>query len=213
MSAYTAVGTIRTYALLDGPLTFQSWKDAVKAGRTFATYGALADIRVEGKRPGENLALNGPATLQIEWSVASATIPISAVELVVGGETAATKTFDGLMGSADGVFSAKVTASTWIALRIRGHQKDKPEIITAHTSAVMVYVNGKRPMNLPDAATIIEQIEGATAYIKTIGTKAQDRQFKEALAALTAAHRALHNRLHEMGHYHKHTVVDDHHHD
>jgi hypothetical protein len=202
---------VRTYALLDGPLTFEAWKEAVKEGRTFATYGALADMRVEGKKPGGRIDLAGPATLQVEWSVASATIPITAVELVVGGETEEVKRLDPLLGSRDGSFSVKIENSSWIALRVRGHQKDKPEIITAHTSAVMVVVKGKRPMNAPDAVTILEQIEGATAYIKTIGTKAQGQQFKKALDALTSAHRALHNRLHEMGYYHMHTAVDDHH--
>ena len=211
MSADTAVGTVRTYALVDGPLTYTAWKDAIKAGRTFATYGALADLSVEGKRPGGRIDIHGPATLQVQWSVASVTIPITAVELVVGGETAETARFDSLLGSREGCFKVKAEGGTWIALRVRGRQKDKPEIITAHTSAVMVYADGKRPMNAPDAATILEQIEGATAYIKTLGTRAQDRQFKEALTALMSAHRALHNRLHEMGHYHQHTPVDDHH--
>jgi hypothetical protein len=156
--------------------------------------------------------LTGDATLKIDWSIASATIPITAVELVVNGETREVKRFDGLLDSHDGIFSTKMTGSGWIALRLRGHHRDKPEIIIAHTSAVMVKVNGKRPMSAPDAATILEQIEGVTAYVKTLGTKAQDKQFKEALTALTAAHRALHNRIHEMGYYHNHTVVDDHHH-
>jgi len=210
MSADTAVGTIRTYALIDGPLTYTAWKEAVKAGRTFATYGALADFRVEGKRLGETISLKTPGSLEIDWSVASATIPITAVELVVGGHTVDVKRLDHLLGSTEGSFSAKITDSTWIALRIRGHQPGKPEIITAHTSAVMAYVNDTRPMSAPDAATIIEQIEGTTAYIKTMGTMAEDRQYKKALAALTSAHRALHNRMHEMGYYHSHTVVDNH---
>jgi len=210
MSAETAVGTVRTYALVDGPLTYDAWKDAVKAGRTFATYGALVDFCVESKRAGETMAIKSPGNLQIDWSAASATIPITAIELVVGGHTVAVKRLDGLLGSTSGSFSAKIDQSTWIALRIRGHQPDKPEIITAHTSAVMVYLNNTRPMSAPDAATIIEQIEGATAYIKTIGTMAQERQFKKALAALTSAHRALHNRMHEMGYYHNHTAVDNH---
>jgi hypothetical protein len=212
MDAQTAVGTVRTYALVDGPLSFSAWKDAVRAGRTFATYGALIDFKVEGKLPGARIQLKGSGTLQVTWTVASATIPITAVELIVGGETAEIKSFDGFLGTREGSFSVKTDGSTWIALRVRGHHRDKPEIITAHSSAVMVIIDGKRPMSAPDAVTILEQIEGATAYIKTIGTKAQERQFKEALAALTSAHRALHNRMHEMGHYHKHTVLDDHHH-
>jgi len=210
MSAETAVGTIRTYALIDGVFTHETWKDAVRKGRTFATYGALVDMRVEGKCPGDKIEINKSATLQVEWSVASATIPITAVELVVGGETVGVKRFDNVLGTHDGYFSVSVDKSTWIAIRIRGHQPDKPEIITAHTSTVMISVDGKRPMDALDAVTIIEQIEGVTAYVKTLGTKAEDRLFKEVIANLTSAHRALHNRMHEMGHYHEHTIVDDH---
>jgi len=211
MSAETAVGTIRTYALIEDVFTYETWKDAVKKGRTFTTYGALVDMRIDGKCPGDKIEMKKDGgTLQIEWSVASATIPITAVELVVGGETVNVKRFDGALGTHDGHFSATVNESTWVAIRVRGHQPDKPEIITAHTSAVMIIVDGQRPLNSLDAVTIIEQIEGATAYVKTLGTKADDRRFKEVIANLTSAHRALHNRMHEMGHYHKHTALDHH---
>jgi len=210
MSAEAAVGTIRTYALIDDIFTYDSWKDAVRKGRTFATYGALIDMNVDGKRPGEKLDIKGSATLQVEWSVASATIPVTAVELVVGGETSGVKRFENVLGTHKGHFSVTVDKSTWIAIRIRGHQPDKPEIITAHTSAVMVIVDEKHPLNALDAITIIEQIEGVTAYVKTLGTKAKDRQFKEVIANLTSAHRAIHNRMHELGHYHKHTIIDNH---
>jgi len=210
MSAETAVGTIRTYALIDEVFTFDAWKSAVRKGRTFATYGALIEMKVDGKYPGDRIDIKDGASFDVQWSVASATIPITAVELVVGGETADVKRFDGVLGTFDGYFNVNVSESTWIAIRIRGHQPDKPEIITAHTSAVMIYVDGKRPMNSLDAVTIIEQIEGVTAYIKTLGTKAADNQFKEILATLTSAHRALHNRMHEMGYYHNHSITDDH---
>ena len=213
MSASTAVGTIRTYAKVDGLFTFDAWRDALRAGRTFATYGALVDFCVDGKLPGESINLNGKATLQIDWKVASATIPITAIELVVGGDTWDVKRFDNILGNRDGSFSINVDKSTWVALRVRGHHPEKPEIIIAHTSAVMVIVDGKRPMKESDAMSILEQIEGSTVYIKTLGTRAQEVSFKKALDALTSAHRALHNRMHEMGYYHNHNVVDDHHKD
>ena len=213
MSAATAVGTVRTYAKVDGLFSLDTWKEAVKKGRTFVSYGALADICVEGKYPGGQIDINGEATLQVDWSVASATIPISAVEIVVGGETQGSKSFSGMLGSSQGSFTVKVSESTWIALRVRGQQVNKPEIIIAHTSAVMVTVRGKSPLSAPDAVAILEQIEGVTAYVKTIGTRANEKKFKQILMALTSAHRALHNRLHEQGFYHKHTIADEHHHE
>jgi hypothetical protein len=71
-------------------------------------------------------------------------------------------------------------------------------------------VAGKPIFSAPDAATILDQIEGATAYLKIMGTKAQETSFKLALAALEGAHRALHNRMHAYGHFHSHTPEDMH---
>ena len=212
MSADTAVGTVRTYAKIntEEPFSYQAWKNAVKAGHTFATYGALIDMNAEGKEMGGKIELKNGAELNIEWNVASVTIPVTAVELVVSGETADTVRFDGLTGSRSGYFRVKIDASSWIALRVRGHHANKPEIITAHTSAVMIYVNGKPPMNAADAVTILEQIEGVTAYVKTLGTKAREKQYKQIMITLSSAHRSLHNRLHQSNHYHSHTPEDHH---
>lgn len=61
-----------------------------------------------------------------------------------------------------------------------------------------------------DALTILDQVEGAMAYLDTIGTRAEDEIFKRMKMVLTSAHRTLHNRMHEMGYYHQHTPVNDH---
>jgi len=210
MSADTAVGAMRTYAKIDGPFTYQAWKDAVAAGRTFVTSSALVDMRVEGHSVGEALRLAGGATLNILWDIASATVPITNLELVINGETIDGARFDGLLGERSGCFTVPVNQSAWIALRVRGCMAGRPELITAHTSAVFVVVDGKPLMNGPDAATILDQIEGATAYVKTLATKAQESQFKLALSALAGARRALHNRMHAAGHFHRHSPEDMH---
>ncbi|MBL8209027.1 MAG: hypothetical protein JNM09_32815, partial [Blastocatellia bacterium] len=63
-----------------------------------------------------------------------------------------------------------------------------------------------------DAVTMLDQIEGALAYIDTIGTRADDASYKRMRMTLTAAHRKLHNELHRRGHHHHHTHSHDHHH-
>ncbi len=45
-----------------------------------------------------------------------------------------------------------------------GHYHDKPEIIAAHSSPVMVDVASSAFHSAADALTILEQIEGALAY-------------------------------------------------
>jgi len=58
--------------------------------------------------------------------------------------------------------------------------------------------------------TILEQIEGALAYLDTVGTRAQTQAYRRMRLVLTSAHRALHNRMHRTGRYHEHTPKDDH---
>jgi hypothetical protein len=49
---------------------------------------------------------------------------------------------------------------------------------------------------------ILEQIEGALAYLDTVGTRAEDRAYKRMRLVLEASHRELHNRMHQAGHFH-----------
>jgi hypothetical protein len=57
---------------------------------------------------------------------------------------------------------------------------------------------------------MLDQIEGALAYLDTVGTRAEDEVYKRLRLKLTAAHRNLHNELHRSGRYHEHTPVTEH---
>jgi hypothetical protein len=74
----------------------------------------------------------------------------------------------------------------------------------------MVDVEGSPLFAAADAVTILEQIEGALAYLDTVGTRASDAAYKRMRLVLTSAHRSLHNWMHHMGSYHDHTPVMDH---
>lgn len=213
MSAERAVGEVRTYANIENDIfTYEKWMEAVKKGRTFVTCGGLVDFHVNGARSGGtiDLAKTG-GTLDIEWEAASLEIPLTKVELIVTGETKEVKSIDSILGSIKGSFSLKMNESGWVAIRVRGKQTEKREIIIVHSSAVMIYLEGKKCFNHPDALTILDQIEGAMAYVRTIGTRAEEIKFKKMMMTLTSAHRSLHNRMHQNRIYHNHTVVEDHH--
>ena len=216
MQATTAVGTIRTYARLDPSkaFTYEAWKDAIRAGRTFATYGPLLDFSVEGQEPGSRIKMDGTGgTVGVHWRVATVTVPLSKVELVVNGEIRESQSVRPDL--AEGHWSVKLDRSSWLALLVRGHYHDKPEIVAAHSSPVMVELAGSPFFAAADAASILEQVEGVLAYLDTVGIRAEDRARKRMRLLLTSAHRSLHNRLHQRGRYHQHTAVDDHpeHHD
>ncbi len=211
MSASTAVGTVRTYAKTDARrrFTFDAWKDAVRSGRTFVTYGPLIEFAVDGKAPGSRMKMNRTGgTVDVTWSVASCTIPMSRVELIVNGEVRESQK---VRNDKDkGHFRLKLDRSSWVALLVRGHYRDKPEVIAAHSSPVMIDVKGTEFFAAADALTILEQIEGSLAYLDTIGTRAETARYKRMRMVLTSAHRQLHNRMHRSGHYHEHTVAADH---
>ena len=78
-------------------------------------------------------------------------------------------------------------------------------IIAAHSSPVMIPVEGTEFFAAADAVTILDQIEGALAYIDTIGTRAENEAYKRMRMKLTSAYRKLHNQLHQKGHYHEHS--------
>lgn len=211
MAATTAVGTVRTYARIPKgrEFTYDAWMDAVRAGDTFVTYGPLLEFAVDGRAPGARLEMTGAGgTVDVAWEAASVTVPMSKVELMVNGEVRESRTVDPARDS--GRWTVRLDRSSWLALLVRGHYPDKPEIIAAHSSPVMVKVGNSAFFSALDAVTILDQIEGALAYLDTIGTRAEDAVYKRLRLRLTAAHRALHNELHQRGQYHGHTPATRH---
>ena len=211
MTANTAVGTVRTYAHIapNRPFDYEAWMEAVRRAETFVTYGPLLEFAVEGRPLGSRIEMPaGGGTVDVTWQVASVTIPMTRVELIVNGEIRESAAVGAEAGS--GHWSVRLDKTSWLALLVRGHYADQPEIVAAHSSAIMVDVAGTTLLAAADALTILEQIEGALAYLDTVGTRAEDAAYKRMRLVLTGAHRSLHNRMHEMGYFHDHNAVTDH---
>lgn len=211
MSASSLLGGIRTYAHLgERELTYEHWMAAVRAGNTFVTVGPLAALTVEGAVPGGqiNLPASG-GTVNVEWRVESVTVPIDAVEIVVGGLAVESVTVNKEMQAA-GNATLSISDSTWLALRVRGSYHGKPEQIAAHTSAIQVLVEGKPLFVAQDAMTVLAQIEGAMAYVDTIAPRPEAQRFQQMRATLESAYNRLHQRLHQNGIFHRHTPMHAH---
>ena len=61
-----------------------------------------------------------------------------------------------------------------------------------------------------DAVTILDQVEGALAFLDTIGTRKDVATYRRMRLVLEAAHRRIHNQLHQHGYYHEHSAQADH---
>jgi hypothetical protein len=211
MSAGMPIGAVRTYAHIpsDQVFTYETWLEAIQRAETFVTYGPLLEFNVEGQTMGSRIKMSSNGgTVDVTWQVASVTIPMSRVELIVNGEIRESMAVSPEKDS--GHWSVKVDKSTWLALLVRGHYTGKPEIIAAHSSPVMIDVDRSPMLAAADAVTILEQIEGALAYLNTVGPRADDLAYKRMRLVLESAHRSLHNRMHQQGYYHDHTSITDH---
>lgn len=211
MSAGTPVGAVRTYAKIrdNEEFNYDTWKESIRRGQTFVTYGPLVEFTVDGNPSGSQINMTSSGgTIDVSWEVASITVPMTSVELIVNGHVQERINISKWEGR--GNWNVKLNKSSWVALLVRGHYDDKPEIIAAHTSPVMIIMNGQTMMEKADAVTILEQIEGAMAYLETIGTRADEKAYKRMRLVLESAHRTLHNRMHAMGFDHIHTPTTDH---
>jgi hypothetical protein len=212
MSAASLLGGVRTYAHLgEREFTYENWMEAVRSGNTFVTVGPLAGLAVNGMPPGSRINLPATGgTVDVTWTVESVRTPIDQVEVVVGGLVAEQIDAGGSF-AISGSASIPITESTWIALRVRGSLRDRPGDIAAHTSAVQVLTGDQPIFSQPDALAVLEQIEGALAYVDTLAPRPEAQRFKLMRASLEAAHNRLHNRMHQQGVMHRHTPAQEHH--
>ncbi len=213
MAAASLLGGIRTYAHMgEREFTYENWMEAVRAGNTFVTVGPLAELTVEGIAPGGTLELPASGgTVNITWRVESVSLPIEQVEVVASGLVVDQVNAHGAL-SIEGSVELGATTSTWVALRVRGSYTGRPEQIAAHTSAVQVSVGRKGLFSQADALTVLEQIEGAIAYVDTLAPRPEAIRYKQLRATLESAHNRLHQRMHRAGVYHQHTPLHDHEH-
>jgi hypothetical protein len=113
--------------------------------------------------------------------------------------------------SASGSAAVRVERSSWLALRVRGSYRSERSLdIAAHTSAVQVRVGGARPFSAHDAGLILDQIEGALAYVDTIAARPDPRRYRQLRATLEGAWSRLHQTMHGHRVFHRHTPLHDH---
>ncbi len=212
MSARALLGGIRTYAYLGrDEFTYERWMQAVKDGHTFVTIGPLVDIKVDGVSPGGRMALPATGgTVDVTWTVESLRVPVRQVEVIQGGTVIQSTDWQGEQ-SITGACTLNITASTWIAVRVRGSFGDYTGQIAAHSSAVMLDIADMPHFREDDAVSILTQIEGAQAYVDTLAPRPDAARFQAMRLILERAYNRLHQRLHRQGIFHQHVPgVHDH---
>jgi hypothetical protein len=169
------LGCRRTYARLraDEELSYHSWIEAVRAGRTFITNGPLLFLTVNGQDPGEVIdlpSLDQPVEVRLD---VRSLVPFDEVELVMND-----RVLRALSATGETLHfheSVRVPSTGWLATRCRGrHRLDlgdgdmaTREAVHAQTSPVYIRVQGTpAPVDARHAAELRRHLRRLSVSLK-----------------------------------------------
>lgn len=161
------IGNARFYTYVGGPLTFEGWFAALKAGHTFATTGPMVFLTVNGRMPGDTVDVEPGARVRVTAeALGHATqVPLQALEIIGNGRVLARADGRGAARLATGI-ELTVEHGMWIAARAQAGTAQ-----VAHTTPAYVTVNG-----------------GSFANLETLGARLEtaEQHLRELEAALAA---------------------------
>ncbi|HEX7780501.1 MAG TPA: CehA/McbA family metallohydrolase, partial [Vicinamibacterales bacterium] len=159
------VGSVRGYFHLGSqPLTWANWMKAMLSGRGFVSNGPLIEFTVNGRMPGEEVAVRSGDRLQIKADVHSLAA-LDRVELVRNGEVVHTATLAEAGRRAQVDVPVEVTSSGWYSVRAMGPARSFPVENTrpqAVTNPVYVIVDNQPIRDRSSAEYFVKWIDRLT---------------------------------------------------
>lgn len=200
MGAGVAAGAFRAYAHLgQEEFNFANWARAVRRGNTFMTSGPLLLFEVEGRSPGDEIAMRGRDG-RVEVRVkARSTVPIHRLEIIANGEVVASRQESAGAREMELRETIAVRAPGWIAARCSSRVAYGGIQVAAHTSPVYLAVPGQDLFSPPVAAHLLTLIDGSEAWVSKLATRADATRHERVLAVMRAARGRLHARMHQHG--------------
>ena len=147
----TLPGRERFYTKVEGPLTYESWIEGVRRGRTFVTNGPILDFRVEGRDIGEDVVVPETGRVRVEGRVRfdPARDNVRMLELIEGGRVLRSFLRQGTDSEIQCQLDVEITEVTWLALRVTGTKvgeaREAPTM--AHTGAIYVSPENAAPLS------------------------------------------------------------------
>ncbi len=149
------VGFDRVYVWTPGwPVSIDTWKEALKQGRTFATNGPLIEFQLGGEMVGGELKFDAPQAAVPFTAKLRSIVPVDHLELVCNGKVAETLKLDGSRESADVSGTIPLARSGWCVLRAWSEKAVYPVMDNyayATTSPVYLTIGGQRAYAEEDA--------------------------------------------------------------
>jgi hypothetical protein len=193
-----AVGAVRTYARLrpGEQLTYKSWIEAVRAGRSYVTNGPLLSFTVEDQDPGTLIDLpSTDNTLHIRAECRS-WLPLNKLHVLLNGESVAVARASGSPSVASVELELSTRTSGWIRVLCEGPRDPiEGRMVQAFSSPVFVQVHG-HPCQ-PKRSTvrqIEERLDAMLEWVHTKGRLGNDKQGDRLAGIFIAAKEELARR-------------------
>ena len=119
-----AIGATRVFVKPQGDLTYDSYLEAVKNGRSFVSNGPMMEFLVDEKEPGEVIPL-GPKSTKWTLKIHSA-VSFQNVEIFVNGQVVWAKEVNGKPGTHSYKGSLKIPEGGWVTARVYGGEVKWP---------------------------------------------------------------------------------------
>ena len=148
------VGMNRIFLETGGDLSPSALRDALKAGRTFATNGPLLGLELDGKRPGDTVAPTAPGKMKYRIAMRSP-VAVDHLELVQNGKVVKAFELGPDRRKVDASGELQVETDGWLLLRAWNEASD-PEVLDlypyATTSPIYLDLPGEAPRDEADAS-------------------------------------------------------------
>ncbi|MBI3209502.1 MAG: CehA/McbA family metallohydrolase [Candidatus Solibacter usitatus] len=120
MAINPPMGSARTYVQTRAPLTYNSWIEGIRKGRTFVSTYPLLEFTVNGKGPGEVIALGKDSSEITIHGRGTSLEPYDVLEVIYNGSVVAKAKPLGPKHTAVIDWKMKLDRGGWIALRAHG---------------------------------------------------------------------------------------------
>ena len=180
-----------------GPHSAARWVEGLKAGRVFVTnYPLIPLFAVNGVEAGGVVdILSGGPNVEVQYRIDSV-LPVTTLEILHNGLVAATVSLGGVPGQQtwSGSHSLPVSASGWIALRVKGitdRQHAVSHELFAHTGIVRLRVDGSRPVQPLAAGHLYDKADSLEMFVEMRGGWQNQQQRLMVLSRIQAARDSL----------------------
>jgi hypothetical protein len=174
------VGMNRVFLDTSGDLSPADLRNALKAGRTFASNGPLLGLEIDGKHPGDAVSRTAPGTADYKIALRSP-VAVDHLELVQNGKVVKIFQLKGDRRRLDAEGELQIDAGGWLLLRAWNAGSD-PQVLDlypyATTSPIYLELPGGPPPAPADAAYFVAWLDRviADAESRTDYRNARERQ-------------------------------------